>query len=399
MLSPALFYRRRPLASVLLVALAIIAALLTARAVFHQSRPNYLTAPVTRGTLEETVLATGIVQPSRQVSVGAQVSGQIKSLKVTLGERVHRGQLLAEIDPVLQQNELRRAEAALRDVRAQRSAKLALLRQYELEAGRETYMLQRDASSRADYEVARANEAATRAGVASLEAQIVVAQVAVDSARANVGYTRITAPMDGEIIALVAQEGQTVVSAQIAPVILILAKLDEMTVRARISEADVVRVKPGLPVYFTILGAPDKRYESRLRAVEPAPESIASESMQQLYRAQSNTPTAVYYNGLFDVPNADGELRTSMTAQVSIVLGRATHTLLVPMAALGKPLGDGRYEIRVLAGGKLQTRRVQLGLTNDVDAQVLSGLSERENVIIGDALATPADASSDARGQ
>ncbi|MDA0576220.1 macrolide transporter subunit MacA [Burkholderia gladioli] len=385
MASSVKFFRRRWLVPAAIVLFG--ATWLVWRAVSRPPAPHYLSAPVQRADIEQSVLASGVLRPIRQVAIGAQVNGQIRRLDVKLGDRVRRGQLLAEIDPVLQQNDLRKAEASLRDVTAQRQAKAEQLKQYQHEEQRQAYMLQRDASSQANYEVAKANVDTTVASLTSLDAQIDAAKVAVDSARANLGYTRIVAPMDGDVISIVAQEGQTVVSAQTAPVIMILADVDTMTVRAKISEADVVRVKPGLPVHFTILGMPDHRFDATLRSVEPAPESIVSEVTQQQYQqSPSQTTTAVYYNGLFDVPNPQHVLRTSMTAQVSIVLGEARQVLTVPMAALRTKLGDGRYEIAVLdAEGRAETRRVSIGLTSDTNAQVLDGLTPGTQVIVGDA--------------
>ncbi|WP_414445205.1 efflux RND transporter periplasmic adaptor subunit [Burkholderia sp. 22PA0106] len=365
-----------------IVGLAVIVWLFAIR----PEPPQYLTATVTRGDLDENVLATGTIHPSQQVSIGAQVNGQIQSIPVKLGDRVRRGQLLATIDPQLEQNALRSAQASLDSARAQRDSKRALLTQYLHELDRQAFMLQHDASSRANYEVAQGNVDTTRADLASLNAQILVSSVAVDNARTQLSYTHITAPMDGEIIAMVAQPGQTVVAAQIVPVLMILANLDTVTVRAKISEADVVRVKPGMPVHFTILGDPDRQYDSRLRAVEPAPESIVAQAMQPYQSTQSQAPAAIYYNGLFDVANPQRTLRASMTAQVSFVLGHAANALILPRAALGKRLGAQRYEVRVLAGEAAQAREIRVGLMNDTDVQVLSGLAAGEHVIVGTSL-------------
>jgi macrolide-specific efflux system membrane fusion protein len=369
--------RRRPFRSIGIVIVLLLLLLLAWRAFFYKSAPSYLTVPVTRGNIEQAVLATGTIRPLQQVSVGAQVSGQIKSLKVTLGERVKRGQLLAEIDPTIQQNQLRSDEADLRDDRAQLTAKRAELHRYELEQRRQAVLLKQDATSRAEYEEASKNVVTARADLASLQARIDKSNVTIATDRANLGYTRITAPIDGEVIAIVTQEGQTIVSSQTAPVILILANLDTMTVRAKISEADVVRIKPGMPIHFTVLGAPDKSYVSRLRAVEPAPESIKSEDATQATADQTNN--AVYYNGLFDVPNPGHTLRTM------IVLGSAKHALLLPIAALGARQKDDRhYQVQVLVNGQPQTRQITVGLMNDIDVQVLSGLSKGEQVIVDD---------------
>jgi macrolide-specific efflux system membrane fusion protein len=389
MSNPVQFARRRPFVASFIVVAVVALALLVWRLGFYTPPRQYLTAVATRTNMEETVLATGTLHPIEQVAIGAQVSGQIKSIRVKLGDRVKRGQLLAEIDPVLQQNALLSAQASLDSARAQRDSKLALLAQYQHEEERQAFMLAHDASSRANYEVALGNVQTTKADVASLNAQITVSKVQVENARAQLAYTRITAPMDGEVIAMVAQPGQTVVSAQIAPVLMILADVDTMTVRAKISEADVVRVKPGLPVHFSILGDPDKQYDSVVRAIEPAPESIVSEAAPQQYQQpQSQTTSAVYYNGLLDVPNPNHTLRTSMTAQVSIVLGSARDALTIPRAALGRHIGANRYEVSVLgADNQPHAREIRVGLTNDTNAAVLSGLTAGERVIVGDSLA------------
>ena len=271
------------------------------------------------------MLASGTIDAIERVSVGAQVSGQLKSLKVALGDRVQKGQLVAEIDDMTQQNELRNKQAALEMRRAARTAKVATLKQSELAYRRQRQMLAADASSRESFESAEATLAVTRAEIASLDAQIVQAEVDVDIAKVNLGYTRIVSPIDGVVVAVITKQGQTVNSMQSAPTIIKVANVATMTIKAQISEADVTRVKPGLPVYFTILGEPDERYHATLRAVEPAPDSIQKDETTASLTSASGSATsaAIYYNGLFDVPNPDERLRISMTAQVFIVRGEA----------------------------------------------------------------------------
>jgi macrolide-specific efflux system membrane fusion protein len=386
MSNPVQFARRKPLLTSCAFVAAFVLAFVAWRIFFQVAPPQYLSAAVERVNMEETVLATGTLHPVEQVAIGAQVSGQIKSIPVKLGEHVKRGQLLAEIDPELQQNALRSAQASLDSARAQRDSKQALLTQYLHELDRQAFMLRNDASSRSNYEVAQGNVETTRADLASLNAQLLVSKVQVDNARTQLSYTHITAPISGDVIAMVAQPGQTVVAAQIVPVLMILANVDTMTVRAKISEADVVRVKPGLPVRFSILGEPDRQYDSHLRAVDPAPESVVAQAMQQYQTAQSQAPMAVYYNGLFDVANPQHTLRASMTAQVSIVLDHAPNALIVPRAALGRRIDGHRYEVRVLAGNAAQSRVIVVGLMNDTNAQVVSGLAAGDRVIVGDSL-------------
>ncbi len=350
-----------------------------------------MTATVSRGNIETTVLASGTVESNNLVSVGAQVSGQIKSLKVELGDTVKAGQLVAEIDSLPQQNTLRNKNAALAVARAQKQAKEASLRQAELAYTRQTQMLRGDAASRADFESAEATLNVTKAEIAALDAQIEQAKIAVDTARLDLGYTKISSPIDGVVVAIVAKEGQTVNANQSTPTLIKVARLDRMTIKVEISEADVVRVKPGQRVYFTILGEPDHQYPTHLQSIEPAPESIATESTTSSSSSSSSSSAAIYYMGNLDVPNAEGKLRISMTTQVNIVLEEAQNVLVIPAAALGNKGKDGRYSVRVVtAPDKQEQQRVRIGLNNNVQAEVLEGLSEGQQVVIGEQSATAA---------
>ncbi|MDP3481413.1 MAG: efflux RND transporter periplasmic adaptor subunit [Desulfoprunum sp.] len=355
--------------------------------VFRKDAPSgYMTAPVTKADVENTVLATGAIEAKNLVSVGAQVSGQINALKVALGDTVRAGQLVAEIDSLPQQNTLRTKTAALAAVRAQQEAKAASLHQAELAFKRQQEMLRGEAGSRADYETAEAQLKVIRAEITALDAQIEQAKIAVDTAQLDLNYTRITSPIDGVVVAIVTKEGQTVNANQSAPTIIKVARLDMVTIKVEISEADVVRVKPGQRVYFTILGEPDKRYHTSLLAIEPAPEAIASESSNASSSSSSSSAsTAIYYMGILDVPNPGGKLRISMTTQVNIVLAEAKDALVIPSAALGDQKKDGSYTVSVeMEQGVLEKKQVQIGINNNVQAVVLKGLHEGEKVVIGD---------------
>ncbi|THT98251.1 efflux RND transporter periplasmic adaptor subunit [Lampropedia puyangensis] len=346
--------------------------------------PTYATAAVVRGNVEKSVLASGKLEAFQQVSVGAQVSGQVKHLAVELGQNVKAGDLIAEIDSLTQQNALRNAEAALTTAKAELASQQATLAQVKANYERQKQLRAADASSRAEFEAAEQSYKVAQASIQSQKARIAQAEIAQDTAQLNLGYTRIVAPMDGQVVAIVTKEGQTVNANQSAPTIIILAQLDTMTIKAEISEADVTRVKPGQPVYFTILGEPDKRYDATLRSIEPAPESISSTSTASSTNANS-TSTAIYYNGLFDVPNPDHSLRISMTAQVYIVQGAAKDVLTVPASALGRKGPDGNYMVRVVGpDGKVTPTRVEVGINNNITAQVMSGLSEGDRVVISD---------------
>jgi macrolide-specific efflux system membrane fusion protein len=343
--------------------------------------PAFVTATAALGDLEQSVLATGTLQAFKQVSVGAQASGQIKSLNVALGDSIKKGQLIAEIDAMKQENDLRNTQAALSSAKALLGSRQALLKQAELNFERQKELLSADAISRQTYEQAEATLGTTRADIKTSEAQIAQASIAADTAKVNLSYTRILAPMDGVVVALVAQQGQTVNANQIAPIIIKLARLDTITVKAQISEADVVRVKPGQKVYFTILGAPEKRYYTTLRSVDPAPDSIVTDTATSV-----NTATAIYYNGLLDVPNPEGLLRISMTAQVYVVLNEAKGVITIPSAAIAQAGRLGPASVRVVnAQGKAEKREVKVGMNNNVNAEILEGLAVGEKVVLSEA--------------
>ncbi len=349
--------------------------------------PQVATASATMGDVEQTVLATGALEPVTLVSVGAQVSGQLTALHVQLGQAVRRGDLIAEIDSAPQTNALHISQANLTDARAQKVKSAAVLAQAELALRRQGETLAQEASSKADFEAADAAAKTARADLLALDARIASAAVSVQTAGVNLGYTQIRAPIDGTVVAIVTKQGQTVNANQSAPTIVKLGDLRTMTVRAEISEADVIKVHAGQAVYFTILGDAKRRYRATLRSVEPAPETIKTADTI----TTSSAAAAVYYNALFDVPNADGRLRTFMTAQVNVILAQAQQVLTIPSSALEEPAADGSYTVQVV-GEKKRTspRKVRIGVIGGTSAQVLSGLKAGETVVLAQAAATPA---------
>jgi len=337
--------------------------------------PQYTTAKAAKADLENAVLATGTLQAFRKVDVGAQVSGQLQKLEVGLGDKVKKGQLLATIDPELAQNEALNAEASLEGLLAQRQSTLLQLEQAQIDLARQQTMLSREATSKQAVEDASLKQRTLQSDLALRDADIKKAKLTLDSAKTRLGYTRILAPIDGEVVAITTLEGQTVIAAQQAPNLLTLADLSSITVKAQISEADVMKVHAGQVVYFTTLGEPDKRYYGKLRAIQPMPEKVPDK-----------VATAIFYNALFEVPNLTHALRQDMTAQVAIVLDHAKSVLSIPTIALGIKAKDGRYTVRVVgADGFAVDRQIKTGLNNNVQVQVLEGLKEGDLVVTGDA--------------
>lgn len=369
----------------IVIFIATLVVLYLGKLIFFPSEPavNYITSPVTKGDVEKTVLADGTISAFKQVSVGAQVSGQIKKLYVELGDEVKQRDMIAEIDDLKQSNDLKQSEAKLNSLEAQRTSKQAKLVNYQLTYERQLKLVKKGVGVQSDLDSAKADLDAIKADIAALDADIVSAQVAVDTAKVNLGYTKIRSPIDGVIVAIPVDQGQTVNSVQSAPTIVKVAQLDKMTIEAQISEADVIGVKKGMPIYFTILGQPNKRFEGlTLRSIEPAPDSINTEN--STLSASSTTKSAIYYNGLFDVDNPDHLLRISMTAQVYIVLAEAKNVLTIPSQAVQKNLADNKAIIYLLdQHNNVEEREVSLGINNNINVEIKSGLKEGEVVIIG----------------
>ena len=186
---------------------------------------------------------------------------------------------------------------------------------------------------------------------------------------ANLNYTKIFAPQAGTIVDQIAFEGQTLNANQTAPIIVRIADLDVMTVWSQVAEADVPRITAGMPVYFTTLGSPDKRYTAVVRQVLPTPQTVND---------------VILYNVLIDVPNKERELMTNMTAQVFFVLGAVKDLLLVPVAALRPSQREkGGFTVRVLENGSVKLKRVTVGLQDRNVAEIKSGLTEGEQVVVG----------------
>ena len=339
-----------------------------------------LTETIGRGDIERNVMATGSLKPSLQVNVGAQVNGQLTKLYVKQGDRVTRGQLLAEIDPTLQQNELRKSEAELQSAQAQKQASQALLRQYLLEFRRQQTLATEGSGVKSALEKAQAQYDSQLAQLHVNEAQIVQSQMSLETAKANLGFTRIMAPIDGEVLGIVTKEGQTIVSSQTVPTILVLANVDTMTVHTRISETDILKVNVGQPLWFYVVADPERRYESRMDAIQEA----SAESLREESAGASNSqqPSAVYYNGIFSIANRERLLRTSMTAQVFIITAQAKNVLRVPLSALGGQQSDKRYRVQVIQDKQTVVREVLLGLRNDQYAEVKEGLQQGDQVVL-----------------
>ena len=344
---------------------------------------NYLTEPVVRTSIAQTVSATGEISAAQLVDVGAQASGQIKKLHVTLGQQVKKGDLIAEIDSTSQLNNLNTNKAKLDTYQAQLVSAEIALRSADKKYQREQALWKEDATSREALEDAQDAFAAAKASVAELKSSIRQTQIAINTAEADLGYTRITAPMDGTVVAIPVEEGQTVNANQTTPTIVQVADLSTMLNKMQIAEGDVNKVKAGMKLTFTTLSQPDNVREATLESIDPG---LTTMSQGSYTTSTDTTDSAIYYYARSLVPNEDNVLHIGMTTENTIIINQAEKVLAVPKLAV-KQRGGKQY-VRVLdKNNQPQEKEITTGLSDNMSTEVKSGLSEGENVIISEAAA------------
>lgn len=332
-------------------------------------------ATVQRGSIEDLVTATGVLQPRDYVDVGAQVSGQLDRIHVKVGDQVNRGDLLAEIDPTLFMAKVDASRAQLRYQRALLTDRQAQLELAQIQHQRQQNLLAAQATTEESAQNAAAAYQSARAQIEMLMAQIEQNESSLRADEANLSYAQIYAPMDGTVVSISARQGQTINASQQAPVLMQVADLATMTVKTRVSEADIGRLEVGMEAYFTTLGGGNQRWYGTLYRIEPTP------------TVENNV---VLYSALFDVDNSDRNLLPQMTAQVFFVIAAAKDTLLLPVSALTgqpapqSPAPDNGIPATVMVpdqNGNLVERRIRVGISNRIQIEVLEGLNEGDQVV------------------
>jgi len=376
--------RRAPLAVLCLIPVVAYAAW----QIMPPGRERFATVQVSRGDIESSVTALGTLQPRRYVDVGAQASGQIQKIHAEVGDVVKEGQLLVEIDPSTQKAKLDAGRFSIENLKAQLQEQRA---QHEL--ARQKYQRQQNlvaggATREEDVQTARAELKATQARIDMFQAQIRQAEASLRSDQAELGYTRIYAPMAGTVVALDAREGQTLNAQQQTPLILRIAKLSPMTVWAEVSEADIGHVKPGMTAYFTTLSGGQRRWSSTVRQILPVPPKPLDQTSQgggsPASSSKSGSARVVLYTVLLDVDNADNALMAEMTTQVFFVANQAKGVLTAPVAALhGSTSANLQTAQVVAANGEIQQREVRTGISDRLKVQIVDGLNEGDHLLIG----------------
>lgn len=320
--------------------------------------------------IEQVVNATGNVAMQSYVDVGAKVSGQISEVSVGIGESVKEGRLLVTISPAVAAGRVESNRAQLARLKAELAGQNAQLDFAQLQFQRQTQLKAENATREESFESSRMGMYSAAAKVDAINAQIQQTEAAMKEDEAIQKQTRVVAPVSGVVVALSARVGQTLNANQ--DVLMRIADLSKMSVQARVAEEDVTRLHKGMIAYFTTPGYPGKRWAGKLRQIMLLP---ADDSGKQGKKA--------YYTVLFDVANPSRELMAGMTADVYFVLEKADDVVTIPVALAVKPDRDGLQTVKVkLNDGKLETRKIKLGVRNADKVQVLAGLKAGEQVVL-----------------
>lgn len=332
--------------------------------------------------IEQFVTTTGILKPKVQVNVGAQVNGRLNKLLVKEGDIVSRGQLLAEIDPTLPQNDVDSARAELANAMAQKKITLLSLKQSISDYQRQKKMARDDATTVSELENAKTEYESNKEQLHINEIQISQANVKLKIAQANLNYTRITSPIAGVVLGILTQEGQTIVSSQAAPTIMVVANLDTMNVNIRISEMDILKTKINMPLWFTVTASPDTRYSSTLTSIQQIPEEMLYESKNNQSDISGLKKTATYYNGSFEIKNEKHRLKPAMSAQVHLIVDRKENVKVIPVRFLGAMNRENHYLVKVMTSPDSSAlREIQTGIKNDKFIEVVKGLEIGDTII------------------
>lgn len=355
-----------------------------------QEKPvNYITTFSSIGNIEDTVFATGIIHPLQKVEVGSQVTGQIQKIHIKLNQEVKAGDLLVEIRSDTQKDNLRDAEYTLANYKAQLESKQVTLEKAELRFKRQQSMLDADATSQEEVDDARINLEQAKADITEIKTKIKQAENSLNTSKTNLSYTSIRSPIDGIIVSIPVSLGQTLNANQTSPTVAQIAQVDTVLIKPEIAEADIIKVKTGMPLYFNILGDTDKIYKSTLKSIDIGPTTLSDQG-----KTSSNTTTTtnsgIYYYGEFEYPNENKNFRMSMSAQVSIIIGHVENVVKVP-AEVVKKNKKGEHFITTINNGIKEDKVVEIGLSNNIYTEIKSGLEDHEEIILteGKAEASP----------
>ena len=326
---------------------------------------QFETEKITRANLQNSVTATGTIEPVTSVTVGTQVSGIVSKLYVDYNSKVTKGQVIAELDRTNLTSELNTAKANLSSAQSSLNYEKANHQRYET-------LYKKGLVSADEYENARLSyEKAVQ--------QVKTAQESVKKAETNLNYATITSPIDGVVLSTAVDEGQTVAATFSTPELFTIAQdLTNMRVIANVDEADIGDVKEGERVSFTVDAFPNDVFEGQVT---------------QVRQEATTTNNVVTYEVVISAPNEQLKLKPGLTANVTIYTAEKQGVLSVSTKALrftptpetvGKmKIADckGKNKLWTKQGNTLQAHSVQLGMSDGIHTEILSGLAEGTEIV------------------
>ena len=356
----------------------------------QEEAPKALTTRLEKGSIRGTVTAAGEVYARDLVDVGAQVSGQIKKLYVKVGDKVQKGDMIAQIDSVTQENEIAQQKAQLLIHEANLASVKIAAANAKTQYNRELQLYKRNAASKEAVENAKNSAALKEAEQKQIEAQIEQTKLQLSTAETNFGYTKITAPISGTIVSMPVEEGKTVNSNQTTPTIVKIADLSKMEIKMQIAEGDISKVKVGMDVEYSILSDLDNIKKAKIYKIDPGLTTLSDGTYDKTSSgssSSSSSDSAIYFYAKMLVDNENDFLKIGMTTENNIIVSEANNTSYLPTSVIKRD-AKGDY-VTVLNGKEPEQRYVKTGVSDDLNTEILSGLDEKDEVLIADGKAAP----------
>ena len=343
---------------------------------------SFVTEEVAPANIQNSITATGSVEPVDTVAVGTQVSGIIDKIYVDFNSTVKKGQVLAVLDTKNLTSTLNSAKANLQSAQANLQSANAALGYQRANYNRYKALYQKGLISANDFESARLSYRQAEEQVAMMKESVVAAQESVRTAQTNLGYATIVSPIDGTIINKYVAEGQTVAASFSTPELFGVARdLKKMQVLADVDEADIGDVRPGESVTFTVDAYPDDQFQG---------------TVQQVRLGGSTSNNVVTYPVVISTSNADLKLKPGMTANVTIYTQQKSGVLSVPTKALRftpaketvgkmkiKDISNAKNKVWTIEGNNIVAHQVNIGMSDGTHTQIVSGVKQGQKVITG----------------
>lgn len=363
------------------VAVIAVAAFFLSRGE-KQEEVSFDTEAAGAKNIENSITATGTIEPVTSVTVGTQVSGIVSKLYVDYNSVVKKGQVIAELDKSNLTSTLNSAKAQLQQAKATLASAQSDLAYQQANYNRYKTLYNKGLISANEYETARLSYQTSSQTVNSAREQVASAQEEVSRAQTNLGYATITSPIDGVVLSKSVEEGQTVAASFSTPELFTIAQdLTNMQVVADVDEADIGDVKVGERVSFTVDAYPDDTF---------------SGSVTQVRQEATTTNNVVTYEVVISASNADLKLKPGLTANVTIYTQESKGVLSVPSKALRytptketvggmkiQDVSNAKSKVWTIEGNTLVAHKVTTGMTDGTNTQILSGIAAGQKVVTG----------------